>query len=106
VTSVKDWNIDNIICNSTIFVETVLIYISGFIMRTIIKKEKCTFCYTFLTESNNRVTCPLITAKQKGGLIYPISDVVEVVKLANRNAKLCKYLYKNIEFVSFYKYIN
>jgi hypothetical protein len=46
-------------------------------------------CYTYLTECTDRVTCPLITAKQIGGLIYPISDVVEIVKLANRNVKLC-----------------
>jgi hypothetical protein len=45
-------------------------------------------CYTYLTECNNRVTCPLIDTKQLGGLIYPIADVVEIVKLANRSMKL------------------
>jgi hypothetical protein len=57
-------------------------------MRTIINKEKCMFCYTYLKESKNRVTCPLITIKQLGGLIYPISDVVAVVNFANRNVNL------------------
>jgi nitrate reductase beta subunit len=83
-----DWSIDEIIWNTNIFVENVLTYISGFIMRTIINKEKCTFCYTYLKESRDRVTCPLITTKQLGGLIYPITDVITVVKFANRNVKL------------------
>ena len=83
-----DWNIDNIICDSNNFVDNVLIYISGFIMRTLMQKEKCTFCYTFLKECQNRVSCPLINVKQLGGLVNPISDMVSVVKLANRNVKL------------------
>ncbi len=91
VTCDDDWSIDNIVCNKTAFVDTVLTYISGFIMRTIIRKEKCTFCYTFLTESKQRVTCTLINNKQLGGLIYPISDVVDIVNLANRHMKLFTY---------------
>ena len=103
VNTVKEWSIDEIICNTTIFVDTVLIYISGFIMRTIIKKEKCTMCYTYLKESTNRVSCPLITAKQLGGLVYPISDVVEIVKLANRKVKLCTLFFTtNFEIVAIF----
>ncbi len=41
----------------------------------------------YLKECKNRITCPLITAKQLGGLAYPIADVVSVVTLANRNVK-------------------
>ena len=92
VTSNTDWSIDEVICNTNIFVENVLTYISGFIMRTLTNKEKCTFCYTYLKESKNRVTCPLITVKQLGGLIYPISDVVAVVNFANRNVKLSNFV--------------
>jgi hypothetical protein len=88
VTSVKNWSIDDIVCNTDHFVDSVLTYISGFIMRTIIKNEKCTLCFTYLTECKTRVICPLITAKQLGRLIYPISDVVTIVRLANRNVKL------------------
>jgi len=82
-----DLSIDDV-PNSDIFVDTVITYISGFIMRTIIKKEKCTFCYTFLKESKNRVSCPLINTKQLGGLIYPIQDIVWIVNFANRHVKL------------------
>jgi hypothetical protein len=81
IISSKNWSIDKIICKTSRFVDTVIIYICGFIMRSIIKKEKCTLCYTYLTECNNRGTCPLIDTKQLGGLIYPIADVVYIVNL-------------------------
>ncbi len=88
IISVKDWTIDEILCKSDRFVDTVLTYISGFLMKSIISKEKCTLCYTYLTESKNRMTCPLIDSKQLGGLIYPLADVVSVVTLANRCANM------------------
>lgn len=83
-----DWSIDGVISNSNVFVDTVITYISGFIMRRLINNEKCTFCYTYLKESKNRVTCPLIDTKQLGGLIYPITDIVWIVTFANRKVKL------------------
>jgi len=66
------------------FVENVLIYISGFLMRTLIKNEPCTFCYTYLKECKDRVSCNLIESKQRGGLICPLIDAVNIVKIANR----------------------
>jgi hypothetical protein len=85
-----DWNcnLDKLISNDNQFVENVIIYISGFIMRTLMKKEKCLYCYTFLHDSPNRISCTLIDVKQLGGLIHPLSDLVSVVDLANRNVKL------------------
>jgi len=88
LTSIKDWSIDEIMCKTDLYIDNVLTYISGFIMRSMISKETCTLCYTYLTESKSRVTCTLINVKQLGGLIYPIADVVHVVTLANRNVKL------------------
>ena len=79
------------------FVDNVLIYISGFIMRKVIEKEKCTYCYTYLTECKERVSCQLIHFKQLGGLMYPIFDVVTIVEIANRNMKL------SIIYISFLK---
>ena len=79
------------------FVDNVLIYISGFIMRKLIEKEKCTYCYTYLTECKERVSCQLIHFKQLGGLMYPIFDVVTIVEIANRNMKL------SIIYISFLK---
>jgi hypothetical protein len=83
-----DLNLENIVIENSDFVDNVMIYIAGFIMRTLIRKEKCTFCYTYLKESKDRITCPLIDIKQLGGLIAPIPDVVATVKIANRNVKL------------------
>ena len=83
-----EWNIEKVICANDSFVDNVIIYISGFIIHTLIKKEKCDLCYTYLNQCENRVTCHLINVKQLGGLINPISDVVSIVKHANRNVIL------------------
>ena len=84
-----DINFDDLVDDSSgnMFVDTVLIYISGFIMRTLIKKESCGFCFTFLKECKDRVSCSLINNKQKGGLMYPIVDIVSVVSLSNRKCE-------------------
>ena len=66
-------------------------------MRKLIEKEKCTYCYTYLTECKERVSCQLIHFKQLGGLMYPIFDVVTIVEIANRNMKL------SIIYISFLK---
>ena len=67
-----------------LFVDNVLIYISGFLMRTLVKRESCNFCYTYLIECKDRLSCKLIEKKQRGGLICPVTDVVAIVQLANR----------------------
>jgi len=92
VSSDWEWNADNAVCDTAKFVDNVLIYISGFLLRTILKKEKCMFCYTYLKESKNRITCPLINIKQLGGLVVPVQDIVSIVKLANRNVKLLSFI--------------
>ena len=53
-------------------------------MRSLVAKEKCTLCYTYLTECKNRVSCTLINVKQLGGLVYPTFDVVSVLQIANK----------------------
>ena len=53
-------------------------------MRSLVAKEKCTLCYTYLTECKERVSCTLINVKQLGGLVYPTFDVVSVIQIANR----------------------
>lgn len=70
------------------FVDNVLIYISGFMMKKLIDTEKCTYCYMYLTECKERVTCELINFKQLGGLKYPTFDVLAVVDISNRKMKL------------------
>lgn len=71
------------------FLDNVIIYISGFLMKKLIDNETCTYCYTYLTECKERASCELINFKQLGGLMYPIFDVITVVEITNRKMKLC-----------------
>jgi hypothetical protein len=41
-----------------------------------------------MKESKDKVSCPLIDVKQRGGLVSPTSAIVSIVKIANRNVKL------------------
>ena len=70
--------------NGNLFVDNDLVYIAGYIMRLIMKKEPCCFCYTLLKENKERLSCQLIEQKQMGGLICPIVDFVDMVKISNR----------------------
>lgn len=65
------------------FLDNVIIYISGFIMKKILDRENCTYCFTYLRESKQRVSCELINFRQLGGLVYPLFDIVTVVQIAN-----------------------
>jgi len=82
-----DLNFENISLQNSNFVDNVLVYIAGFIMRIVMRKELCTFCYTYMRECKTRTTCTLIDKRQRGGLIDPICDFVSTVKIANRNVK-------------------
>jgi len=78
--------------SSNNFVNNVLIYISGFLMKKLIDTETCTYCYTYLTECKERVSCELIKFKQLGGLQYPIFDVVSLVEITNRKNEKLSFL--------------
>jgi len=83
--------IENMMNSRDRFVDNILTYIAGFVMRILVRKEKCTYCYTYLTECKERVSCQLINVKQLGGLVYPTFDVVTVVHIADRKMKLSVY---------------
>ena len=57
-------------------------------MRTLLAKESCVLCYTFLKECKETVSCQLIENKQRGGLICPLVDIVYIIKMANRGFDL------------------
>lgn len=62
-----DIKLEKILNNSdNTFTENVLIYMSGYIMRTIMDNEPCTFCYVYLKECDDRMSCPLIEKKTTG----------------------------------------
>ena len=66
------------------FIDNVLIYISGFIMKKILDKETCMYCYTYLKENKERISCELINFRQLGGLVYPLFDIVTIVQTSNK----------------------
>lgn len=66
------------------FLDNVIIYISGFLMRKLMDKESCTYCFTFLKENKERVSCELVNFRQLGGLVYPIFDIVTIVHVTNK----------------------
>ena len=70
--------------NNNRFLNNVIIYISGFLMKKIMDKENCTYCFTYLTENKQRVSCELINFRQLGGLVYPLFDIVSVVEITNK----------------------
>ena len=81
-----DLDLEWIIGNSeNKFTENFLIYLSGFIMRTLLNNETCMYCMTYLKECKDRVTCSLIENKQRGGLIKPFNCwyIVAMAQVAN-----------------------
>ena len=69
-----------------VFIDNVLIYMSGFIMHLLVKKEPCDLCYTYFKECNDTVSYKMNETTQRGGLIRPIEYVVKIVKLCNRKS--------------------
>lgn len=69
---------------NTQLVDNVLIYISGFLMKKLTDKESCTYCFTYLKENKERISCELINFRQLGGLVYPTFDIVTIVNITNK----------------------
>ena len=64
--------------------KNVLIYISGFIQRILIKKERCETClHYFHNSSQVQVTSDLIEHRNKVGLVTPSYQVYVVVTTAD-----------------------
>jgi len=71
------------------FTENVVVYIAGYVVRSLLKKIKCETCQlalqsTDLFEDTFRNDFALVCQKDRGGLIRPSSDVVAVCKSAER----------------------
>lgn len=64
------------------YLDDVVAYISGFLVYIITKTILCTLCAGAL-EINNTYF-PLIERKNRGGLIKPHPDVIEICKIAER----------------------
>jgi len=81
----------------SVFLENVVMYISGFVVRKVREKVGCDACESVLvahevnctddTEQDQPVCGSLLLRKNRGGLVTPSADVVSVCKLCERTFK-------------------
>lgn len=69
------------LCVVTPYVDDVVKYISGFVIRKLLGKI-CHICATFVT--TNSTDSLLINLKNRGNLIYPSADVIKITKYCEK----------------------
>lgn len=65
------------------FVEDVVGYIAGFVVKSLSKKIKCDYCVEELIK--NPAASPLLLKKNRGGLKIPGNDVVRICRLGEKS---------------------
>lgn len=68
------------------YIDNIVSYIAGFVIRTILKKSRCYTCPLLLTSETNNSS--LIETKNRGGLLSASSDVIDICKLVEKNFRL------------------
>lgn len=70
------------------FVENVLSYVSGFVVRKVLCRLDCVECRLSLVATSSLVTssdsCHFLRLKNNGGLMLPSSDVLTVIKITEQ----------------------
>lgn len=61
----------------------VLVYISGYVQRSIVKKETCINCKLYLSNMKVVQSSLILQIKNQGPLCIPSPDVVKIVKVAH-----------------------
>lgn len=61
----------------------ILVYIAGYVQRTIIKKEECIDCKIFLANMKIVESSLLLNIKNQGPLCIPSAEVVKIVKVTH-----------------------
>lgn len=79
--------------SSTEYKNKVIIYITGYILRKLMKILHCTKCIGALIEQNADTNNNLINVKNRGSLIYPSKDLVCICKKIE--TAIQSYIYKN-----------
>ena len=81
-----DQNALHEICKLNDYVENVVTYIAGFVVKSLSNKLHCEICVSALTNKNieNKKFAQLINMKTKGGLTYPSEDVIFVCQKAEK----------------------
>jgi len=70
--------------NEKRYIDDVVEYIAGFVVRKIVNKMSCLNCVTAITENNDENAFSLIRVKSRGGLIKPSRDVLVLCKTAEQ----------------------
>jgi len=70
--------------NEIKYVNDVIEYISGFVVRKIIKKMSCSICVMAMIEKHVEVGLELIQVKNRGGLMKPSYDIIVLCKAAEQ----------------------
>lgn len=84
-TDVFDYDYLSTLWSLNFYIEDVIKYISGFVVKKLLRSNICDTCSTFLTaDSTDSV---LITLKNRGKLIYPSQDVVKIAKACETNIR-------------------
>ena len=73
------------LCTLSDYVQNVVVYIAGFVVRSLRKRLMCSECTAVLTLANSSSTsnqndCGLIKTKNRGGLLQPSDDVIRLCK--------------------------
>ena len=65
--------------------ENILGYIGGYIVKKLQKIIDCNVCYNAMLSSNKYYfNFSLVTQKDRGGLVYPSTDIVKILNIAER----------------------
>ena len=69
------------------YVENVISYIAGFVVRHLLQKLKCSECRHLLVDAENvsAPTCSFLKLKNNRGLVVPSAGVVRVVQLCEQH---------------------
>jgi hypothetical protein len=70
----------------TLFVQNIVVYIAGFVGRSVARKSKCPSCVLALMSNEAQPAATseeyiLINEKDNGGLFHPSTDLIEVCRL-------------------------
>ncbi|KAF2896584.1 hypothetical protein ILUMI_09586 [Ignelater luminosus] len=59
--------------------QNVVVHKAGFVIKHLYKTIKCEQCLTILVDSSNKLNYHLIAIKNRGCLLFPSSDVTDIL---------------------------
>jgi len=68
------------------YIDNTVIHIAGFVTRTILKKSRCFHCPLLLTSEKSHSS--LTKNKNRGRLLSPSVDIIDICKIVEKNFRL------------------